>query len=99
MRQRSGIQRFGIQGLEPGFTQLVEGDSLLILRTIILAEASNAGLEAARDAKGSVNSEAGVPSGWVLFSGLVHPEDPWNTQVPRRLRIRTRFHPYGLART
>ena len=76
VRQRSGTQRCGIQGSEPGLTQLVEGDSLLILRAIILAEASNTGLEAARDAKGSVNSEAGVPSGWLLFFGMEHPEDP-----------------------
>ena len=76
VRKCSGTERFGIQGLEPELTQLVEGDSLLILRTIILAEASNAGLEAARDAKGSADSEAGVSSGWLLFFGMEHPEDP-----------------------
>ena len=76
VRQRSGTHRFGIQGLEPSLMQLVERNSLLILRTIILAEASNAGLEAARGVNGTADPEAGMSSGWLLFFGMAHPEDP-----------------------
>ena len=76
VRKRTGTERFGIKGLESSALDVVEGDTLLILRTILLAEASNDGLEAVRIAKRESSSRASERKGWSLFFGLELPEDP-----------------------
>ena len=76
VRTRSGDERFGLRGLEEGLQQVVEGDTLLILRTVLLAEVSNEGLEAVRAAEGPAVSKPNGRKGWSLFFGMEHPEDP-----------------------
>ena len=76
VRHRTGSERFGIKGISPSLRELVQGDTVLVLRTILLAEASNQGLVAASVAARNGSERTGENKKWLLFFGMEHPEDP-----------------------
>ena len=82
MREREGLGRFGLPNLDSATAQLVEGATLLILRTIVLAEASNEGLEATAAEGLASKSQPHVKGSWLLFFGMEHPEDPFEYLSP-----------------
>ena len=85
VREREGLGRFGLPNPESATAQLVEGDTLLILRTIVLAEASNEGLEATAAEGLASKSQPHVKGSWLLFFGMEHPEDPLEYLSPHQV--------------
>ena len=62
LRAREGEERFGFKGLDSRYEQMVQGDTLLLLRTLVLMELMQA-----------VQRTTGNPPGFVF---LEHPADP-----------------------
>ena len=69
LRSREGMHRFGLSGLSATEQGQADGDSVLVLRTLLLAEVASEGLRAKKLCTTGIKNAR-------LFFGLEHPEDP-----------------------
>ena len=72
VRARYGEARFGLKDLSPEEQELVDGDSILFLRTLLLAEVAASGL---RERAFRAEKEGDCKSQRLYFA-MEHPDDP-----------------------
>ena len=78
LRARDGPERFGYAGLEKGYQEMVDGDSCLLLRTLLLVEVMQ-----------TVRTRQGRHVGFVF---LEHPADPASYVECRPCESETSMH-------